>query len=331
MPLILSNEDVHKVLTMKDCIEVVEEAFKELGEGRAVNALRTEAILPCATNPDAVYNLKLLQGGVPKLGYYAIRFSSDLWTYPVINGKERGVRIPIPVEPYNRFLGLVLVFNLDTCELLAIMQGGRLQQMRVGATGGIGTKYMARKDAHTVGLIGSGGQARPQLMAMCEVRNITHVKVYSTTKEHRENFAAEMSKLLNVPVKAVDSAKECIEGVDIVNLATSSRAPVLDGDWLEEGMFVHSVHWPEIDSKTYERSDIIVTNCRPYGLGRKENPYALEYIMEGIPKERGLEHAFKHVSPDWEKLPGLPDVVLGKVPGRTSDKQITLHLNNVGL
>lgn len=329
MTLLLSNEDVERVLTMADCINAVEEAFRELGHARAVNALRTEAILPCARNPEAVYNFKLLQGGVPKLGYYAVRFSSDVWTYPVIDGKERLVRIPI--QPSGRFLGLVLLFSLDTCELLAIIQGGYLQRMRVGATGAIGTKVMARQDAHTAGIIGSGGQARTQLMALCEVRKIIHFKVYSTSKEHRERFAAEMSELSAVDVRPVDNAKECIQGVDIVNLATSSRAPVLDGDWLEEGMHVHSVHWPEIDSKTYERSDVIVTNCRPYGIGRKENPYQLEYIMEGIPESKGLEHGFPHISPEWDNLPGLPQLLLGKTPGRTSDRQISLHLNHVGL
>ncbi len=332
MTLILSNDDVQKVLTMKDCLEVIEEAFKELGEGRAVNTLRDDVLLPCAQNPDATYTMKSLQGGVPKLGTYAIRFSSDLWTYPVIDGKERAVRIPIPIEPYNRFLGLVLLFSLDTCELLAIMQGGYLQRMRVGATGGIGTKHLARKKASTVGIIGSGWQAGAQLMAMCGVRTIAHIKVYSQdTPDRLESFAAEMSHELGVKVEPADSARECIRGVDIVNLCTSSREPVIDGDWLEEGMHVHSIRWPEIDNKTYKRSDIIVTNARPTGLGREETPYSMDYIMEGIPKERSLEAGFKHISPEWEKLPGLPELILGKVPGRTSDRQITLHLNNVGL
>jgi alanine dehydrogenase len=327
--LLLSNEDVKKGLTMKDCVEAVEEVFKELGHGRAVNALRSEAILPCAKNPDAVYNFKLLQGGAPNIGYYAVRFSSDLWTYPIIDGKERLVRIPI--NPSNRFLGLVLLFSLETCELLAIMHGGYLQRMRVGATAAIGAKYLARPDAQTVGMIGSGGQARAQLAALCAVRNITRVKVYSTVEEHREKFAAEMNESLGVEIAPVDTARECIQDVDIVDLATSSRAPVLDGDWLEKGMHVHSLHWPEIDGRTYERSDVIVTNCRPYGIGRKENPYQLEYIMEGIPESKGLEHGFAHIAPDWENLPGLPELILGKRPGRTSRSQISLHLNHVGL
>jgi ornithine cyclodeaminase/alanine dehydrogenase-like protein (mu-crystallin family) len=106
---------------------------------------------------------------------------------------------------------------------------------------------------------------------------------------------------------------------------------VLDGDWLEKGQHVHSVHWPEIDNKTYQRSEVIISNARPYGIGRKENPYSLEYIMEGLPGEKGLEHGFKHISVEWEKHPGLADVMLGKVSGRTNNKQITLHLNNVGL
>lgn len=331
MTLLLSNEEIDSILSMKDCLAAIEDAFRELGHGRAVNALRSEAILPCSQNPEAIYNLKLLQGGLPKFGTYAIRLSSDLWTYPLIEGRERAVRITIPVAPYDRFLGIILLFSLDTCELLAILQGGVLQRMRVGATGGVGVRCLAREDARTVGLIGSGWQAGAQLMAMCEVRDIHKVMVYSTSRENREKFAEEMSRLLDLSVEPVESARDCIKGVDIVNLATSAREPVLDGSWLEEGMHVHSVHWPELDSRTYERSDVIITNVRPYGLGREKNPYCLEYIMEGIPETKGLEHGFDHIDPDWEMLPGLSDVLIGKSPGRTQESQITLHINNVGL
>jgi ornithine cyclodeaminase/alanine dehydrogenase-like protein (mu-crystallin family) len=235
------------------------------------------------------------------------------------------------VEPGDRFLGIILLFSLDTCELLAIMQGGVLQRMRVGATGGVGVRCLAREDARSVGLIRSGWQAGAQLVAMCEVMDINHVKVYSTSQKNRERFAEEMSRSLDVNVEPVGSARECIKGVDIVNLATSAREPVLEGDWLEEGMHVHSVHWPELDKRTYERSGVIITNVRPYGMGREKNPYCLEYIMESIPETKALEHGFDHIDQDWGKLPGLSDVLLGTVPGRREQGEITLHINNVGL
>lgn len=330
MTLILSNEDVEQILAMKDCVEVVEDAFIELGHGRAINTIREDVLLPCSFNPEATYYPKSFQGGVPKLGVYAVRINSDLLTYPKVEGQERMVRIPIPQHP-GKFCALVLLFSTDTCEPLAIVHSGFMQRMRVGATGGIGAKYLAREDAQTVGLIGSSWQAGAQLMALCEVRKITAIKVYSTNQQRREQFAKTMAETLGVEVKAVDSARECVEGVDIVDLATSSREPVISGSWLEKGMHVHSIQPLEIGSDTYERADVVVTNSRPWGKGDETYPYIATYIMKGLSRERANFPSVTHLPLRWEDLPGLPEVMLGAVPGRTNGEQITLHLNNVGL
>jgi len=172
--LILSNDDVERLLTMPDCIEALEEAYVEMAEGRGISRQRSDCITPTSYSEDAIYGLKSMDGVVPKLGVGAIRINSDIVTNPMIGNTRR--RVKIPAAPNNRYVGLVLLFSTHNGEPLAIFPDGVLQRMRVGATNGLGVKYMARKDASTIGLLGSGWQAETQLTAACAVRKITSVK-----------------------------------------------------------------------------------------------------------------------------------------------------------
>lgn len=116
----------------------------------------------------AAHYLKSMDGAVPRLQAAAIRLTSDVVTFPLVNGLRR--REKIPAAPGNRWLGLVLLFSTANGELLAIMNDGVLQRYRVGGTNGIGAKYLARADARTMGILGSGWQAGTQLMALTAVR-----------------------------------------------------------------------------------------------------------------------------------------------------------------
>ena len=141
--------------------------------------------------PDAVYGLKSMDGVIPKLGIGAIRINSDIVRFPKRGNKV--VREKVPAAPGNRWVGLVLLFSVDNGEPLAIMPDGVMQRMRVGATNGLGIKYLARKNAETVGILGCGWQAGSQLMAACAVRNIKQIRCFSPTRENREKFATEMT------------------------------------------------------------------------------------------------------------------------------------------
>src|SRR5882762_1542733 len=169
MTLILSNDDVEKLLTMPECIAVMEEAYVELAEGRGVNRTRSDCITP-TSRPDAIYGLKSMDGVIPKLGIGAIRINSDIVTFPRVGNNIR--REKVPAAPGARYTGLVLLFSTENGEPLAILPDGVMQRMRVGAANGLGVKYLARKDAKTVGILGSGWQAGAQLMAACAVRKI---------------------------------------------------------------------------------------------------------------------------------------------------------------
>ena len=167
MTLILSNADVEKLLTMRECIAVLEEAYVELAQGRGVSRTRSDSLTP-TTRPDALYSLKSMDGVVPKLGVGAVRINSDIVTWPKQGNTMR--RVKVPAAPNNRYVGLVLLFSTETGEPLAILPDGVMQRMRVGATNGLGIKYLARQNATRVGLLGSGWQAGAQLMAVCRTQ-----------------------------------------------------------------------------------------------------------------------------------------------------------------
>src|SRR4030088_1994095 len=136
MTLILSNDDVEKLLTMRDCIAVMEEAYVELAEGRGVSRTRSDCFTP-TTRTDALYSLKSMDGVVPKLGIGAVRINSDIITWPKRGNKMR--REKVPAAPNNRYVGLVLLFSVETGEPLAILPDGVMQRMRVGAPDALGT------------------------------------------------------------------------------------------------------------------------------------------------------------------------------------------------
>jgi alanine dehydrogenase len=147
MTLILSNDDVEKLLTMPECIEVMEEAYIELAEGRGVSRTRSDCFTP-TTRADALYSLKSMDGVVPKLGVGAVRINSDIITWPKRGNNMR--REKVPAAPNNRYVGLVLLFSVENGEPPAILPDGVMQRMRVGAANGLGIKYLARENAKTV-------------------------------------------------------------------------------------------------------------------------------------------------------------------------------------
>jgi alanine dehydrogenase len=131
LTLILSNQDVEKLLTMRECIEVLEEAYIELSEGRGVNRRRSDCLVP-STRDDALYSLTSMDGVIPKLGIGAVRIDSDIVTWPRRGNNMR--RVKVPAAPNGRYVGLVVLFSSENGEPLAILPDGVMQRIRVGAT-----------------------------------------------------------------------------------------------------------------------------------------------------------------------------------------------------
>ena len=147
--LLLSNDDVEAVLDVKSCIEAMEDAYRELGEQRGASGVRSEILTP-TTRDDGLYSLLTMAGVAPKFGVGAVRINSDILTWPRTPAGLK--RVKVPAAPGGRYVGLVLLFSVETGEPLAIYPDGVVQRMRVAATCGLAAQYLARKDARVVGL-----------------------------------------------------------------------------------------------------------------------------------------------------------------------------------
>jgi len=285
MAILIKEQDVHKLLTIPDAIDSVELAFRELGEGRAINHPRQRIRLPGTTLHYMVAAIPCLNA----MGYKAYTVSRS------------GAKF------------LFMLYSTQTGELLAIIEADRLGQMRTGAATGVATKYMAREDAKIVGIFGSGWQARSQLAAVCAVRKITGVKVYSRKPEKRQAFAEEMSKQLGIDIIPVETAEEAARDSDIIITITTSKEPVFKGEWIGAGAHINAAGSnalirSELDETTIKRSAIIAVDSREQA--RIECGDLLGPIERGIIR--------------WEQTLELAEIVCGRIKSRESDEQITL-------
>jgi len=205
------------------------------------------------------------------------------------------------------------LFDADSGEPLALLDGANMNPFKTGATGAVAIDALAREDAETVGLIGSGAQARGQLRATATVRELAAVDVYSPTKSHREAFADEMTETLGVDVTAVESSAAAVADADIVITATTASEPVFDGDDLAPGTHVtamgqYNPSKRELDTTTVERSTY-VPDLRERAM--QDAGSFLHAVEAGVVDE-------SHVHAE------LGDVVAGNAAGRTSDDEITV-------
>lgn len=320
--LVLSNEEIEHLVTMEECIAILEEAYRDLAEGKALNSPRVDNLAPC-NYEGAYYGFKHMGGTWPRRGIQALRINSDIITHPVRDGVPQRVKVPLAG---GRWVGLVELFSTETGELLAIFPDGVAQRLRVGATNGLSIKYMARPEAARVGLIGSGWQAGAQLMAVLAVRPVAEIKVFSLRKESRDVFAREAAEKYGITVQAVDTLEECVRDVDIILAATSSMFPVVRPEWLTEGMHVSCIKTQEVDAAVLARCDRVVVHT-------KHQAKQMDNIMPGTPHvvKEHLQGWWNRPGICWEGLCDLPDLVVQKVPGRCSSREITCFVNNVGL
>ena len=324
--LVLDNDDVEAALDMERVLAALEPAYDDLGAGRAINAPRIDTLVP-TEGPGQYYGFKTMVGSVPRIGVTALRLNSDILTWPERDGNRR--RVKVPAAPGERYVGNVFLWSTETGVPIAQFPDGYVQRMRVGGANGLGVKHLAREDASTYGLLGSGWQAGGQLLAVAAVRDLERVDVYSPTRENREAFAAEFDDRLDCEVRAVDSPEAAVRGKDIVGSATNSLDPVIDPDWLEPGMHVTGVKKQEFTADLFERAD--VTALHSVAQRMQEN-VILEGPDGGTPETEGGWWTDDSL-PLWDDLGSLGDVVAGVegAPERTGDDQISLFMNNIGL
>jgi len=319
---VFSNEDIERILTMQECMEILETLYKDIAEEKALLIPRVDNLLP-AVPDDAYYGFKYMGGGWPRFQMVALRVNSDIITHPEISGHARRVKMPLA---NGQWVGLVQLYSIETGELLAIFPDGVTQRMRVGATNGLGMKYLSRKNAVRAGLIGSGWQAGAQLMALLAARPVQEVKVFSPSQKNREVFAAEMHQKTGVRIVAAESLEACVQDVDILLSATSSIERVIDPEWLKPGMHVSCIKSQEVDETVFDACDHVFMHTNAQAK-------QMDNVLPGTPNipDKHLGGWWKNEKKTSAGFPDLSDIVSGRAPGRTHDDDITCFVNNIGL
>jgi alanine dehydrogenase len=289
MALLLTEKRVTELLDIEMAIAAVEEVLRDQAEGLATNRPRQRVAVPAS-------QLHVMTAGDKRLGVCGLK---------VYTASKKGARF------------LVLLYESETGDLLAIIEADRLGQMRTGAASGVAARYMARESADTVGIFGTGWQAESQLMAVCAVRQIKSIKAYSRNREHRDAFARKMTSLLRVDVRAAESPEAAVGGQSIIITATGAREPVLKGEWIEPGAHLNVagsnfLAKAEVDVETIRRASIIAVDSV------EQSKLEAGDLMPAI--ERGVI--------TWESVTELGRIVAGRDPGRTSDDDITLFKSN---
>ena len=282
----LTDSDVERLLSVEEAVPVVEAVLKQQAAGAATNLPRGHTI----AGPGVM--LAHMTAALHEQGVFGFK------VYSIVDGAYRF---------------FVLLYSVETGDLLAVIEATALGRRRTGAASGVSVKYMAREDSAEVGILGSGFQASAQLEAICSVRLITKARVYSPNAERRSSFARRMSDSLGIDVVAVDSPREVVESADILVTITNSRTPVFEGEWLRAGTHICAVgganeYVTELDDTTIQRADIIAVDS--IAQARIE---CGELLM---PASRGLIL--------WEQLSELWQVVGGEKAGRRGDGDITL-------
>jgi alanine dehydrogenase len=325
--LLIDNEVVAKVLTMPDCIAVQEAAFAGLLDNTSLARPRIDIYAPC-DRPDGYFRWGSTEGVSD--GVLAVRLKSDILTWPTAEDGSRSENKHC-IEP-GTYCGLVLLFSTGNGAPLAIMNDGHLQHMRVGAAAGIGTRLLAREDAETLGMIGSGGMARTFLEAIMVVRRIRHVRVYSRGKAHREAYADEMSRQFGIEVVPVDTPHTAVKGADIVATCTDSMGPVLEPEWIEPGMHVVALGPREISPAAAARFDVRVVqgneklDMAPSRIFRRGiSGGGGAYVAGTDEQQQRLPNKHGGTALKIDDWPVYTDIVSGAAPGRTRAEQATLY------
>ncbi len=290
MTLLLHENDARKLLTMPLALDAVEESLRRLAAGQAILHPRRRIEIP----------------GKAFLHYMAAADTASGYM---------GLKVYTWVQTTLRFV--VLLYGVETGELAAFVEADYLGQMRTGAASGVATKYMARADAHSAGIIGTGLQARTQLEAICAVRKIERIRAFGRDPERRAAFCKEMSARLAVPVEAAASAEEAVRRTDIVVAATTAQQPVVHGAWLAPGAHVNAIgaNFPqkrELDDEAVARAVRI----------------AVDSVEQSRYEAGDLIQAFANDPGKWASVGELGDIVAGKRPGRGDASEITLFKSN---
>jgi ornithine cyclodeaminase len=296
--LVLSAEDVARLLPMSACIAVMRDALAALARGKALVPLRMVMRMPDGSGFLGVMPGQLSADG-DRTGALGMKAVS---VFP--GNTSRGI---------DTHQGAVLLFEVDTGRLSALMDGATITAIRTAAVSGVATDLLARKDATELAILGAGVQARTHLEAIASIRPLRKVRIWSRNFEHARALVAEQKGRSGTSIEAVATAEAAVRGADIIATVTASPNPVLQRAWLKEGAHINAVGSSipttrEVDTATIAAARLFVDR-RESALNEAGD--LLIPIREGA------------VKPDHIQAE-LGQVIIGEDPGRRSDGEFTL-------
>lgn len=291
---LLNEAQVRALLPMSDLIEAMENSLARFSAGEVLQPVRTVLTV----GPTKAYF-----GVMPAYMPQPARLGAKLVT--VFGGNEaRGL---------PSHLATIVLLDADTGALEAILDGRYITEARTAAVSAVSARHLARAEAATLAIIGSGVQARSHLEALAEVRSLGEVRVWSPRPPSRERFIAEMTGRTPAQLRATSSAEDAVRGADLVVLATSSPTPVLQSAWVADGAHVMSVGACRPDQR--EMDPALVARARLFVDSRAAALVESGDVVQGIKEGRFTE---SHIAGE------IGQVILGRAHGRSGAAELTI-------
>jgi alanine dehydrogenase len=292
--LVLDQSDVEALLPMGECMTVMERALADLSAGEALAPLRHIMWLP-----GRVGALGTMPAHLSRLGVFGAKIIS---VFPGNHGTE-----------FDAHQGAVMLFEAAHGRPVALVDATAVTAIRTAAVSGVATRHLARKDAGDLALLGSGTQARTHLAAMQLARPLRRVRVWSRTEAHALRFARTEGSRWHLPIEAVPTAEDAVEGADLICTTTAATEPIVRGAWISPGAHVNAVGSSvpsarELDTTAVARARLFVD--------RRESALreAGDFLLAQGEGAVGDDHIRGEIG----------EVILGRVAGRTADDEITL-------
>src|SRR4249919_795443 len=221
-PLFINKEKTASLLPMEECIEVMEKMFRSLAAGECLQPLRSIMWLP-----DRKGLLGMMPGHAAKLGVMGIKVISVFHA-----NKEAG---------FPSHQGIVILFNAKNGQPLMLFDALEITAIRTAAASAVATKLLSRKNSSTLAIIGSGEQAKRHIEAILLVRNIRNINIWSRNEKNAKHLVNELSGEYNLKIHVKKNVQQAVEHADIICTVTSSKEPVVMGDWLAAGTHINAV------------------------------------------------------------------------------------------
>ncbi|MGH7833355.1 MAG: ornithine cyclodeaminase family protein [Candidatus Binatia bacterium] len=293
--LVLSETDVKKLIDIPELIESLEAAHIRLSTGKAVMPVRL--VVPLPQIHGRITSMPAYLGEANALGMKVVTYFEQ--------NPKRGL---------PAILATIMLYDTETGKIGAIMDGSTITAIRTACASAMATKALANTETAVVGILGAGVQARAHILALCQVRKITTIKIYSPSGNSARKLKEEIEPQVNVKIEPVESAEKAARDVDLLVTVTTAKEPILEARWLKPGVHINAVgsHRPdlrEIDGETLKRAKIfvdsreaIMVECGDVLLAIKEGAIAADHIAGEI-----------------------GEVLAGTKPGRSTPNEITLY------